>query len=285
MIISDILQYPLGLLMKAAVVRMFGSTRQKEQFDLLRRAPYAYGLFRAADVAKVAGKKRTTVCEFGVADGTGLLNMIHLSEKISKETGIKFDIIGFDSGEGLLEVNGYKDHPELWTVGDFKTENKDELLKKIGNKAQLFIGDIKDTVYDFMDILKPESPIGFISVDVDVYTASKEALKCLTGDSELYNPAVSIYFDDVKSFFSNKWCGELASIEEFNIENSLRKIDFDRSIEMRPTYHYLRRTWSDQMYTCHILDHANRVRCSEREPNNMDTYADDGNPNRKYRLD
>ena len=272
--INDILQYPIGLLIKVALVNSFGSTRQKEQYDLLRRAPYAYGLLRAADLAKAFGKKRTTVCEFGVADGTGLLNMIHLAEKISKETGIEFDIFGFDTCEGLPEIKGYKDHPEIWSPGDFKMGDKDSLLKKINNKAELIVGDIKDTVDIFVDMLNSESPIGFIVVDVDIYSASKVAINCLLSKPDLYNPAVSIYFDDVVSFFANKWCGELAAIEEFNSENKLRKIDIDRSIGMRPTFHFLRRSWNEHMYVCHILDHDVRSKPVNRQSYAIDDHHD-----------
>src|SRR5262245_28178983 len=104
-----------------------GTPRQKERLGLLFRPNYAYGLFRAADMAQLVGKSRVTVCEFGVATGNGLINLIELAEPISKETGIGFRIVGFDSGEGLLELEGYKDHPELWSPGDFAMVNRDQL--------------------------------------------------------------------------------------------------------------------------------------------------------------
>ena len=39
--------------------------------------------------------------EFGVAPGGGLMNMCWIAEKVSRETRVKFDIIGLDSGEGM----------------------------------------------------------------------------------------------------------------------------------------------------------------------------------------
>ena len=59
------------------------------------------------------------------------------------------------------------------------------------------------------------------------------ALRCLTGAPENYIPGVSMYFDDVSFFFANRWCGELASIAEFNEETEFRKIDHDHSLANR----------------------------------------------------
>lgn len=236
-----------------AWVKAFGSVRQKEHYNVLNRSFYAYGMLRAADIAKHYGKNCVTVCEFGVAGGSGLLNMIELGGKITEETKVKFRIVGFDSGEGLPELKGYKDHPELWAMGEYPMFNREKLVKKIGNSAEIIFGDIQCTAEQFIDTLDSSAPLGFISIDVDLYTSAKSALKCLEGNAKLYNPAVSIYFDEVSFFVSNKWCGELAAKEEFNAENKFRKIDLDRSLPgLRP----LRDSnWYKSMNICHILDH------------------------------
>ena len=247
---------PLGLLIGRRWVKAFGSLRQKEQFGVLKRPNYAYGLLRAADLAKYFGKKKTTVCEFGVAGGDGLLNMISLGRQISLETGIEFRIVGFDTGEGLPKIEGYKDHPELWSAGDFAMQDRKMLLSRIGNRAEMIFGDIRDTINHFITTLDETAPLGFIAIDVDIYSATINSLQCLLGRPELYNPAVSIYFDDVTFFFANKWCGELAAIEEFNNENKMRKIDNDRSFPGNRPSKY--ENWYQQMYSCHILDHEAR---------------------------
>jgi hypothetical protein len=235
------------------------SLRSAEKHSLLNRPPYAYGLLRAADIASFFGKSETTVCEFGVAQGNGLLNMVELAQRITDETGIRFRIFGFDSGEGLTEIAGHKDHPEIWSKGDYPMFNKEELTDKLQGRAELIIGDIKDTVHGFVDSdLDPDSPLGFVSIDVDIYSSTAYALTCLLGGHELYTPAVSVYLDDASTFFSNRWCGELAAVEEFNAANELRKIDVDRTLPGSRTERG--EVWFERMYVCHVLDHDARTR-------------------------
>jgi hypothetical protein len=243
-------------------VRYFGSLRARERFGFLKRPAYAYGLLKAADLAKYFDKTQVTVCEFGVAAGDGLLNMVALAEQITRETGVAFRIFGFDTGKGIpVLLNSYKEHPELWSEGDFPMAT-DELIEKLAGRAELILGDIRETVSDFSARLDPAAPIGFMSIDVDIYSSAKSALQCLTKGPELYNPAVSLYLDDVGNFFANRWCGELAAIDEFNAENPLRKIDADRSLHgRRPAFN---EDWIPKMYVCHVFDHESRTRPDPR---------------------
>ena len=104
---------------KRAMIRRRGDFREMEAHGLIQRANYAYGILRAADLARFLGKTRATVCEFGVATGNGLLNMVELAELIRAETGVEIRVVGLDTGAGLPTVAGYKDHPEIWSAGDF----------------------------------------------------------------------------------------------------------------------------------------------------------------------
>ena len=214
-------------------INRYGDFRTREQYGLIARANYLYGMLRAADVAKYCGKQSVTVIEFGVASGAGLLNMIELAPMIEKETGIHFRIVGFDTGHGLPSVKGYKDHPELWRAGDFATEDRETLMRTLGGRADIIWGDIADTIGPFTDSINSAAPLGFISVDLDIYSATTMALRCLTGLPAKYNPGISMYFDDVSFFFANKWAGELAAISEFNEQHQLRKIGLDRSLPGR----------------------------------------------------
>ncbi len=243
-------------------VRRHGSLREQERCGLLDRAHYAYGILRAADVARFCGKKAVTVCEFGVANGDGLINMVTLAEKIGAATDMKIRVVGFDTGAGLPEVRGHKDHPELWSGGDFGMQNRDALLARIAGRAQLIFGDIADTVSAFAEAIDSEAPLGFVVIDVDIYSASRSALRALLADPRKYCPAISMYFDDVAFYFANEWCGELASIQEFNEENDRRKIGIDRSLPGgRPPW----TDWYKCMYVAHILDHPLRSRPRSRE--------------------
>jgi hypothetical protein len=258
----DIAAIPLGYLSQRGRIKSRGDFRQKEFYGLVPRANYAYGMLRAADLARHLGKRAVTVCEFGVATGDGLMNMVNLAEQIRAETNIEVRVVGLDSGEGLPAIEDYRDHPELWSAGDFAMTNKEELRKRVAGKAELIFGDIKYTVEGFVDSLDESAPLGFVSIDVDIYSGSKSALRALLGRPELYTPAISLYCDDVRFFFANRWCGELRAIEEFNEENLLRKIDQDRSLGDRPC-----RTdsWYPSMFVCHILDHERRRNPRKRE--------------------
>lgn len=243
-------------------IRHHENFRTQERHGVIKRPNYVYGMLRAADVAKYFGKKATTVIEFGVASGAGLLNMIEVAPAIEKETGIQLRIVGFDTGKGLPPVEGFKDHPEIWRSGDFAMEDRESLVKKLNGRAEIIWGDIADTIAPFTDALDGSAPIGFVSVDVDIYSATKSALRCLTDRADKCNPAVSMYFDDVSFFFANEWAGELAAIAEFNDENEFRKIGRDRSL---PGRRPRQSTWYSAMYVCHVLDHEHRQKPLERD--------------------
>jgi hypothetical protein len=236
------------------------------------RANYVYGMLRAADIAKYFGKTRVTVIEFGVASGQGLLNMVGVAPEIEKETGVELRIVGFDTGQGLPAIQGYKDHPELWNPGDFTMEDRDTLMHKLGGRAEIVWGDIADTVGPFIDSVDSSAPLGFISIDVDIYSATAAALRCLTSRPDKYSPAISMYFDDVSFFFANDWAGELAAISEFNSDHEYRKIGRDRSLPgSRPLK---AENWYQSMYACHILDHEARQKPRERQQLNIGAHWD-----------
>jgi hypothetical protein len=247
-----------------------GTFREQEELGLLPRSNYAYGMLRATGLARYLGLKRVTICEFGVATGNGLIAMIEHADRLERETGIGFRIVGFDTGAGLPQIADYKDHPELWSPGDFTMVNRDELTKRIGGRADLIFGDIKDTVSGFLGSLSADAPLGFISIDVDIYTATCSALRCLEGSAERYLPAISMYFDDVAFYFANRWCGELRAIDEFNRDHELRKIDNDRGLVHRAIE--APSVWHSRMYVAHILDHELRSRSAVRPSMGLDDH-------------
>lgn len=248
------------------------SFRERERWGAVDRASYAYGMLRAADLARYFGKRELTACEFGVAQGAGLINMIELAEQITRETGIGFRIVGFDTGTGLPTIEGHKDHPELWSAGDFPMIDRDALRARLGGRAELVFGDIADTAAGFVETLDPDAPLGFVAIDVDVYTGTVAALRTLEGRPGQYLPVVSMYFDDVDAIFANDWCGELAAIHEFNAAHELRKIGRDRSIPgHRPVSAC---AWYEHMYTFHVLDHEARQRARDRGPLTLDAHQD-----------
>jgi len=225
--------------------------REAESRGEIGRAYYTYGMLRAADTAKQFGETDTTVIEFGVAAGAGIADMVAVAPLITQETGVRLHIVGFDSGKGLPAPRDYRDHPEIWSEGQFYQG------KRIVDGATIIWGDIENTGdaffrSDFLEI----APLGFAAIDVDLYSSAVSVLECFRlHDASKFNPAVSLYFDDTSFFFANPWCGELRAIDEFNDMPSWRKISFDRSLPgMRKTVG----PWLPGMRVLHVLDHKHR---------------------------
>ena len=83
-------------------INRHGDFRTREQYGLIARANYLYGMLRAADVAKYCGKQSVTIIEFGVASGAGLLNIVGLAPMIEKKTAYNFESLALIRGKGYL---------------------------------------------------------------------------------------------------------------------------------------------------------------------------------------
>ena len=90
---------------------------------------------------------------------------------------------------------------------------------------------------------------------MDRYEATVSTLRVFKGAEEKYLPTVSIYLDDIAQYESNKWCGELAAVHEFNVNNEMRKIDEDRTLCDRPIPNA---KWHKKMFAIHFFDHSSR---------------------------
>lgn len=246
---------PLHLNLISIFIALFGSLRQKIAFDLIIRQQHAYALLNAADQARSLGHERVTIIEFGVAAGAGLLNLQKLAKRINRATGIHFDIYGFDTGTGMPAPLSYKDHPELYQAGDF-TMDFNLLSGKLNKDTKLVLGPLSETIKTFSKNDFTAAPIAFISLDVDYYSSSVDALKVLEGAPANFLPRVVVYLDDLEDPMHNSHCGELAAIAEFSAQHPMRPIErhaFFRS------YRILKNArWIDHIYHCHILDHEVR---------------------------
>ncbi|WP_418502566.1 hypothetical protein, partial [Flagellimonas sp.] len=241
------------------VARVAGGFRAKEKLGLLSRSWYAYGLLSAADHAKKVGVSKIWALEFGVASGRGLKNMAMLADQVSQVTGVDIKVVGFDTGIGMPPSDDYRDHPEKYRSGDFPMTDFDGLKKDLFGKAELILGDIAETIDDFRDALSSDRPVGFVAVDVDTYSSSKAALRLFDHDTSMFLPMTWCYFDDCtsRSHFT-KFTGELASIDEFNQNHDMKKIDIDRG-----AWNAHRRLgpqlWYDRMFIMHGFDHEWRT--------------------------
>jgi len=270
-------KYNSEVLLERDQVLNEGTFRQKVQYDLIQRPSYAFGLLAAADTARFCGIKKVLALEFGVALGDGLLNLCTLAGQVTQETGIEFEIYGFDTGSGLPSLRDYRDHPEIWSQGDFSIVDRLDLDAKLPSNARVIWGDVAETLPGFLENVTTDAPIGFVSIDLDIYHSSKSALDVFKDQADKNLPVVVSYFDDtlggaarIGSLFRNRWSGQLLAIDEFNTENLMRKIDSIRTLRYRrPLFH---EQWIEQMYGVHILDHPFRNRLSSRHAMSMQEH-------------
>ena len=255
-IFVEYLTAPMHVVLTASLVKLLGSFRLKVLFDQVRRREHAFGLLAAADIAERYNVDRITVIEFGVASGGGLVNLFDIARKVSKATGVGFDICGFDTGAGLPPPVDYRDHPERFSAGEFPLLDRDALYKQVDESVRLIIGDVAETVPEFIGSLSTDAPLGFFTVDVDYYSSAVGCLKILEGSPEKYLPHFWCYFDDVSGPSANRWCGELLAIDEFNADHSSRKIHRDEFLQSRRVFK--NSDWISMMRSVHILDHGAR---------------------------
>lgn len=247
---------PLHLNLISFFVLLFGNIENKIKYDLIVRQHHAYCLLEAAKAAKKMGLKKIVVIEFGVASGGGLLNIIKITDKIEKYLGIKFQIFGMDTGKGMPKPINYKDHPEYYSEGDFQM-NLEALKDKLPKNVELIIGDVKDTKQILINKISPESPIGFISFDLDYYSSTLDALEVLKlSNPGNFLPLTHLYFDDIYSPNHSVFSGVLLAIKEFNQKNQMRKIANNRFLVN--TRIFTRARWIKQVYYLHVFDHEIR---------------------------
>lgn len=248
------LSYPLHLDFLCCMSFLFGGVRSKVKYDNYRLAHYAFGVYEGAKRAKDLGLPEITVIEFGVANGRGLMAMALYAGKVEKCLGIKINVLGFDSGEGMPKTEGYKDHPELYATGDFPLQNREKLLSILPGNTKLVIMDLINS--NWADHVN--SPVAFMSVDVDYYSSTIAILNHLDRiKSDLLLPNILTYFDDVQLPNHNPYQGELLAIEEFNKSNNLRKI-VNYSKVLRTTRRLKNALWINQIFQLHVLDHKVR---------------------------
>ena len=255
--------YPAPLLEARRDAETHGNLRDKIRYDLIDRPHYAFGLLAAADMARFCGLARLTAIEFGVAEGGGLRNLCEVAALVTTETGIAFDIFGFDTGGGLPALQDWRDHPEIWTEGDFGCVDRTALEASLPANAKIIWGDIRDTLPAFKACLSEASPIGFIANDLDLYSSTFASFSLYDSSPSHMLPVVMHYFDDthgspvrIGSLFRNRWCGQLGAISEFNGQQEHRKFDSLYTLKVRrPMHHAL---WLEQMFALHVMDHPLR---------------------------
>ncbi len=255
-ILRERLSEPLHLNLLSLPVALFGSFRSKVYWDLVVRQQHAFGLLNAADKARELGIRHLTAVEFGVANGAGLLNICDIAKRITAETGVRWRVFGFDSGAGMPAPRDHRDHPELYSAGNFPMQDRSVLEGRLPDFASLIIGDLTETAPAALTRISPDAPLGFASIDVDYYSSTLACLEFFLGDPACYLPTVDVYADDVMFETHSRWGGEILAIIEFNEAHEHRKIESHRFIREKRLFK--RPNWLSHMHTLHVLDHPAR---------------------------
>ena len=252
--LTDGLNTPGHILVLAALTAAFGGLRSKINFDLFERREYAFGILKAADLARSLGIPAITVCEFGVASGGGLRCMCRIASAVEKITGVKIKVVGFDTGRGMPRGKDFRDHPEYYFEGDYAPPDFDYVRRSLPSNGALVLGEIGETLPAWLSSFN--DVIGFVSIDVDYYSSAIDCLRLFETSPEFLLPCTPVSFDDVLKENHNPWAGELLAINEFNASNPVRKIA--PYTNLRGSRIMKNASWLNQMFALHVLDHPKR---------------------------
>jgi hypothetical protein len=253
---------PIRLLFKALYGVLPVSIETRALWDISSR-PYPHylnGVLLAAQQAVRQNVEEISVVEFGVAGGNGLVALQEEAAAVERETGVRIKVFGFDNGPmGLPSFIGdHRDHPDAWNPGDYPMDEV-KLRARLAPRTTLILGNVRDTVPAFVNEGRAP-PIGFMSVDVDLYSSTIRALDILSLPRARMLHRVFIYFDDIELTFCHRFAGELLAIDEFNQANEKIKIDRLRGFASdRP---FPEKQYLKMMYVAHdlraISSYANR---------------------------
>jgi hypothetical protein len=247
---------PLRVLLAQRILRRWPglvsmSHKQRAELGAVDRPHYAYGMYVAAHQARQLGIDTISAIEFGVAGGNGLVSMERHAKLIQEELGVRFQVWGFDTGKGLPEPEDYRDVPYHWQPGFYEMD--EPTLRRRLLFAQLVLGNVRDTASDFCATHSP-ARIGFIAVDVDFYSSTRDALRVLDSDAKYFLPRPIMYLDDSLGdavSLLTPWTGEIEAINEFNERSPRRKIAPMTFLQT----HGIPQMWHHQMYAYHQFDH------------------------------
>lgn len=244
--------HPLMAIRNRMVKKLnLGTYEQYVQMGVLAKPGYAYCAYHAAVLAQKLGYKRISLIEFGVAGGNGLIELEKHVLRIQDLLSIEIDIYGFDLGEGLPRPIDYRDLPYHWKEGFYRMDVP-KLQAKL-RKAKLILGDVRDTVGNFIERYNP-APLAAMMFDLDFYSSTREALRIFDADSRYFLPRIFCYFDDVVGTeveLFNDYTGERLAIREFNEAHATKKLTIP--------YHLLDREvvagWYHRIWIYHDFAH------------------------------
>lgn len=213
---------------------------------------YLYGLLCAARTARAIGADGFTAIEFGVAGGNGLVAMEKHAAIVERLWNLSIHVVGFDTSAGLPQRTDPRDCPFAFRGGEFKMDEAKLRARLV--RAQLRLGDVAETVQSFSRESFP--PVGFVSIDLDFYTSTRDSFALLKIEPQRLLPRVTMFFDDLIGYPYTTVTGEWAAINEFNSSQGARQIGqvFGLRHSLGPTYRF-NIYWCDLVFVLHVFDH------------------------------
>jgi hypothetical protein len=131
------------------------------------------------------------------------------------------------------------------------------LRARLTERTTLILGDVAKTISTFFDDYDPP-PLGFISFDMELYSATREALKILTLPNKRMLRHVPLYFEDISNLFNHKFAGALLAIEEFN--QLVRDVKIDRWYQVEWSQAFPERLYFKNFHVGHDLCAISKTR-------------------------
>ena len=243
------MEQPFRVFTREALKYLPTSAATKAKWELTTRPAYLLGVLEGARQAQREKITRITVIEFGVAGGTGLLELERISKLVEKETGVNIEVVGFDMGpDGLPELCGdHKDHPDKWQAGDYPMDFQALLPKIDKSRTKIVLGNVKNTVSSLYGYCNSMSHVGFVAFDLDLYSSTVDAMEIFHRNTLLHVP---LYFDDIEYLISYKEAGELKAIEDFN-KRYVNDYFIDKWYGVKEGRPFPERGFLDKMYVFH----------------------------------
>ncbi len=213
---------------------------------------YLWGALQGVRLAQNLGIDSVSLIEFGVAGGRGLVALDLIAECIERHLGAKTTVYGFDTGMGLPAPRDIRDCPNLFTEGTYPMDV--EKLRSRLHRAELILGNVEETVPKFLATYQPK-PIAFVSVDLDLYTSTKHALRIFEADPQFLLPRIHCFFDDILGFTYGEHNGERLAISEFNQDHKTRKVSEIYGLKYYVPRPCFNEPWVDKYRMVHVLDH------------------------------
>jgi hypothetical protein len=220
------------------------------------RPQYAWGTVFAGAQARALNLPAVRVVECGVAGGRGLVALQEIAAPVGSTFGVDVTVVGFDTGEGLPAPTDPRDLPQLYARGEYGMDLAALRAKLSPSITTLRLGLLRETIGTLLEDGGP--PLGFISLDVDLYSSSVDVLTALRGPGALTAclPRPVLYLDDSMGLTFSDLTGERLAVREFNeAMYPTRGISPVYGLRYHLNWPFRQQQWPEMLYWVHLLDH------------------------------